>query len=149
MLYRNGTAPLVLLTNDGEQGGWDADEQRNPYFFERAKRELILQGVPENAIEILEPVVTGTADEAQLVVEWSRERGLNSILLVTSAHHSRRALLAFEKANQKGGGQLKIGMITAGFGSYMIMLPVWWVSTSGWRDVAVEHIKLVYYRATL
>lgn len=149
ILYRNGAAPIVLLTNDGEQGGWDPEEERNPYYFERARRELIRQGVPEYAIEVLEPVVAGTADEARMVVKASRERGFNSILLVTSPHHSRRALMTFGKVSEKGGRDLKIGLIAAYPYPDTELRPTWWLSPSGWRDVAGEYIKLVYYRAAL
>src|SRR5262247_1306470 len=43
-LYREGRAPLVLLTNDFTRGGWDSKQQRNPFFFERAMDELIKAG---------------------------------------------------------------------------------------------------------
>ena len=35
-LYREGRAPLIVLTNDGLISGWDRREERNPYFYELA-----------------------------------------------------------------------------------------------------------------
>ncbi|HJS23271.1 MAG TPA: hypothetical protein VJ751_02790, partial [Pyrinomonadaceae bacterium] len=35
-LYRQGRAPLVLLTDDHTRGGWSSALQRNPFFVERA-----------------------------------------------------------------------------------------------------------------
>src|ERR1043165_3340359 len=33
-LYREGRAPLVVLTDDGVMSGWDNREDRNPMFYE-------------------------------------------------------------------------------------------------------------------
>ena len=42
--FVRGRAPVVLLTNDGQRGGWSKEEERNPLFVERAesvrRREL-------------------------------------------------------------------------------------------------------------
>ncbi|HEY1404065.1 MAG TPA: hypothetical protein VGB05_08070, partial [Pyrinomonadaceae bacterium] len=35
-LFAAGRAPKIVLTNDGEQGGWSSAEQRNPFFSELA-----------------------------------------------------------------------------------------------------------------
>lgn len=35
-LFAAGRAPKIILTNDGEQGGWSSAEQRNPFFSELA-----------------------------------------------------------------------------------------------------------------
>ena len=45
-LFREGRAPLVVLTNDDTRGGWSNALQRNPYFVERASEELLKGGVP-------------------------------------------------------------------------------------------------------
>jgi hypothetical protein len=45
-LFREGRAPLVLLTDDNLMGGWSEAEQRNPLFVERAAGELRRAGVP-------------------------------------------------------------------------------------------------------
>src|SRR5947208_5329148 len=44
-LYREGRAPMVLLTNDGLISGWDNREERNPYYYELSTRRLVQQGV--------------------------------------------------------------------------------------------------------
>ena len=64
-LYKQGIAPRVFLTDDGERAGWSKTEQRNPPYFELARRSLTSQGVPEEAIEILPGEVTGTDWEAR------------------------------------------------------------------------------------
>ena len=38
--YRAGRAPVVILTDDKLISGWNKAEERNPYFYELAAREL-------------------------------------------------------------------------------------------------------------
>src|SRR6476620_5371261 len=48
-LYNSGRADRIILTNDNLQGGWLRSQQRNPYFYERARWELERLGVPESS----------------------------------------------------------------------------------------------------
>src|SRR5215210_5688553 len=52
-LFNEGFAPRVLLTDDGQRGGWSQPQQRNPFFVERAAAVLKGAGVPEEKIERL------------------------------------------------------------------------------------------------
>lgn len=35
-LYKEGRAPMIILTNDNQQGGWSPTLQRNLFYWERA-----------------------------------------------------------------------------------------------------------------
>src|SRR5688572_27901378 len=52
-LYRDGRAPLVLLTDDHTRGGSSSAQQRNPFFVERATEELLTGGVPAEKLYIV------------------------------------------------------------------------------------------------
>ncbi len=145
VIFKRGIAPKIFLTNDGLQGGWDQKEQRNPYFVELARSELIRQGVPENAIEILSTVVAGTNDEANLFVKISTERKLKSVLLVTSAFHTRRALRTFEREFAKETLRVEIGIESASPGTQTPKPSSWWLSSIGWETVPSEYVKTFYY----
>ncbi len=144
-LYRQGVAPKIFLTDDGLRGGWNQKEQRNPYFVERARWELIAQGVPENAIETLPGTVAGTDEEAVLFAKIAAEKNLKSVLLVTSAYHTRRAFRTFEKAASKSGLSVELGVESPPPGEQTPKQFVWWLSRRGWRDVAGEYVKILYY----
>ncbi len=143
-LYKQGVAPKILLTDDGLQGSWNSIEQRNPYYVELGRRELISQGVPENVIETLPAIVNGTKDEAELFVKTARENDLKSVLLVTSAYHTRRALRTFEKVSADSGLKMEIGIESAPLGQ-QTPPSYWWLSPSGWNTVAGEYVKSFYY----
>lgn len=145
LAFKKGIAPKIFLTNDGLKGGWNKKEQRNPYFVERAKWELIAQGVPESAIEILPEIVDGTHDEAALFAETFKERNLRSVLLITSAYHSRRTLRTFENAALKNNLSIEIGIEPAFVGQQTPPSFTWWLKRAGWQYVAGEYLKSFYY----
>ena len=88
-LFRAGKAPLVLMS-----GGID------PAFSQvseaQAMRDFIQDlGVPSAAV-LLEPDSRNTRENAQFTAVLLRQRQINSVLLVTSALHMRRALAHFK-----------------------------------------------------
>jgi len=143
-LYRQGRAPLVLLTNDQTRGGWSNALQRNPYFVERATDELVKASVPSEKIRILPGVVSSTRDESLLLKDYAESQRFRSILVVTSAYHSRRALQSL-RATFAGTG-ITVGLEPAPIGPFTPSPAFWWLQPLGWRTVGGEYVKLVYYR---
>ena len=143
-LFREGRAPVVLLTNDGELGGWSPDEQRNPLFHERAARELERAGVTAASVRLLPGTVSGTYEEASALRDYAAAHGLRSLIVVTSLYHSRRALWALRRAFRGSGIEVGLDAPPAGVGTPAPA--VWWLSARGWRAVPPEYPKLVYYR---
>ena len=144
-IFKQGVAPKILLTDDGLQGGWDRLEKRNLFFAESARRELINQGVPENAIEILPSIVESTHDEAVLLDKTAKDEGFKSILIITSPYHTRRALSAFEKVFRDKNDAVELGIESPEAGFQSPKPAFWWIYRSGWRSVAGEYLKSVYY----
>jgi uncharacterized SAM-binding protein YcdF (DUF218 family) len=143
-LFHEGRAPKIILTNDNIQSGWSNELERNPFFIERAAWELEGRGsVPESSIEMLQPTVSSTFDEAVLLREYAVSHGLRSILIVTSAYHSRRALWIFRKVFEGSG--ISIGITTVAPGQQTPIPATWWLHLRGWRVVAGEYLKLFYY----
>lgn len=144
-LYNKGVAPKIFLTDDGEKAGWSQTEQRNPPFVDLAKKELIAQGVPENVIEILKPNVSGTFSEAEVLQEKAKNENLKSLLIVTSAYHSRRSLWVFEKVFVEKNLQIQIGIEPSETGQQTPPPFIWWLTPRGWNLVAGEYVKFLYY----
>lgn len=140
-LYGEGRAPLVLLTNDGQRGGWSSAQQRNPYFFERATDELIKAGVPEANIRIVPGVAESTREEAQVIRNYAVNERFRYVLAVTSSYHSRRALKSLRNACAETGITVGLEPSSAAPSAF------WWLRVQGWRTVGVEFVKLVYYWA--
>ncbi|HET9032087.1 MAG TPA: YdcF family protein [Dokdonella sp.] len=90
-LYRAGRAPLVLLSGGClEELGYDWPEAPAMATF------LHDLGVPESAM-LLESESRTTRENALYSEKLLRARGINRVLLVTSALHMPRALATFRK----------------------------------------------------
>ena len=143
-LYREGRAPRVVLTDDGQRGGYSAADDRNPLFVERAARELRAAGVPGGAIEVAPGTVSSTYEEAARLRAHAESRGYGSLLVVTSAYQSRRALWTFRRVFE--GSAVRVGVEPVETGRQTPRPFLWWLHPLGWRLVPGEYLKLVYYR---
>jgi uncharacterized SAM-binding protein YcdF (DUF218 family) len=142
-LFFEGRSQRILLTNDNAQGPWSSVDQRNLFYYERSLEELRKAGVPSQSVEVLMKPVTATFDEAGVIREYAQEHGLQSILIVTSAYHSRRALWVFTKVFRDTG--VRIGLMTAERTEESPPPATWWLTLRGWKLVPTEYVKMVYY----
>ena len=142
--YAQGLANRVLLTNDNLRGEWSNAQQRNPFFYERARDNLLRLGVPPDRVEVLPTTVTNTYDEALALREYTVANKLRSLLVVTSAYHSRRVSWTFEKVFAETGITINVQSVEAGEETPRPL--TWWLHLSGWQMVPGEYVKYVYYR---
>jgi uncharacterized SAM-binding protein YcdF (DUF218 family) len=141
-IFTKEISSKIILTDDGLSGGWNNELNRNPSWAERARWELIALGVREDAVEVLPTIVQGTNEEAELIVKTAAKRGIKSVMLVTSAYHSRRTIWSFEKAAERKNLTLTIGVLSPPGKPN----PFWWLSVNGWTTIGLEWMKTVYYR---
>ncbi len=87
-LYRQGVAPVVLLS-----GGGSGPEPEG----ETMRRAALARGVPEAAI-VVEPSSRDTLGNAQETATLLRARGWRTIVLVSDDAHLPRAALLFRLA---------------------------------------------------
>jgi uncharacterized SAM-binding protein YcdF (DUF218 family) len=142
-LYRQGRAPIVILTNDSLISGWDRKEERNPYFYELAARELQRLGVPESKIQVVSDIALGTYEESLGVRDYASAHQLKRLLIVTSAYHTRRTLWSLRHACEGSG--IEIGIDSPPPGWQTPAPSRWWWRRWGWKVVAGEYVKLIYY----
>jgi uncharacterized SAM-binding protein YcdF (DUF218 family) len=141
--YKRSVAAKIFLTDDGERSGWSRLEKRNIPYVELAQRNLIAEGVPAAHIEIIKPVGSGTIYEAQQFKERSAEENWQTVLLVTSAYHTRRTLWTFERVFEPENVQF--GIVAAPPGEQTPAPNFWWLAPHGWSFVAGEYVKSFYY----
>ena len=142
-LFREGRAPLIILTDDKLISGWDGAEERNPYFYELAAKELQKRGVPAERIKVVSEAALGTYYESLNVCEYATKHKLKKLLIVTSDYHSRRALWSMRRACART--RIETG-VSAPCPGWQTPSPwTWWLRRWGWRVVAGEYGKIVYY----
>ena len=143
LLFKQGTAPLIILTNDGERGGWSREQRRNPLFVELAQNLLEQSGVPHDRIVIAPTEVDSTYTEAQAVKDFAQRKQIRSLVFVTSGYHTRRALWTVRRVFEGSGIEVGIQPVDTG-----LQTPsewTWWVTGKGWQFVAAEWVKYGYY----
>src|SRR5438045_2980613 len=87
-LYNAGYAPQIWLTRSVEPAA-SLQEMHVAYIGEDFfnSRVLMHEGVPSNAIQVLEPPINNTADEIVAVAgKLERERGDSVIFVTTKVH---------------------------------------------------------------
>jgi len=144
-LFKKGVAPRIFLTDDGGKAGWSTAERRNPSFVELARQSLIENGVAAENIEILEPAVSGTIDEARILSEKTKTARLKTVLIVTSAYHTRRAFSTFRRVFAENNQPVELGITSPPPGEQTPNPSYWWLSRFGWQMVAGEYVKSVGY----
>jgi len=142
-LLREGRAPIILLTNDNQRGPWSSAEQRNLYCYERSLEEIHNAGAPDKSVDVLMNEVSSTYEEAELVKRYAVDNGLKSVLVVTSAYHSRRALWTFSRVFRDK--EVKVGLTPVSPGTDSPRPATWWLTRRGWRLVPTEYVKMIYY----
>lgn len=142
-LYREGRAPVIILTNDRLTSGWSRTEERNPYFYELAANELQQRGVPATKIEVVSQIGSGTYEESLRLRDYATAHKLKRLLVVTSAYHSRRALWSLRRACE--GSEIEVGIDSPLPGWQTPSPTTWWWHRWGWKVVAGEYVKMIYY----
>ena len=142
-LFNDGRAPRIVLTNDRLQSSWSQEEQRNPYYYERSRDELRRAGVPDDKIAVIMVPIRSTYDEAVALREYSEANHLSSLLVVTSAFHSRRVFWTFRRVFE-GSGKL-IGIDPAEPRIESPAAATWWLHRLGWEMVPKEYGKILVY----
>ncbi len=86
-LWKAGKAPLIILSG-GNYEGYRPES-------EAMAEILLLMGIPESSM-LLESESRNTYQNALHTLPLLKEKGINQVLLVTSAYHMRRAATIFE-----------------------------------------------------
>ena len=131
MLYHDGYAPLVVLSNDGIFSSWSKKYHRNLYNVEWAEEELISLGVPREKIIKLPYYGSSTMFDAVGVKRFLLKSGIKNIIIVTNDYHTRRAYWTLRHI-------LKTENIAIDVYSVQSIRP-------GSKGLFVECVKLVYY----
>jgi uncharacterized SAM-binding protein YcdF (DUF218 family) len=142
-LYLNGLADQVIIV-EANMDAYNSIKARGVNFVnrtEQARSASVDLGIPSGKIVILPGEATSTQSEALIIRKYVEENpGLDTILLVTSSPHTRRASLIFNTAFRKAGINL---FVVSSPSTYTIYNPEnWWRRKEDIQTVLFEYIKL-------
>lgn len=132
-LYKAGWAPLLIFSGA-------AEDKSGPSNASMMRLQAVKEGVPENAITI-EQYSETTKQNAEKTQTIFDEKGIKSIVLVTSGYHQRRASLEFHK---RAGDTVEI--LNHPDSHDKDWSTWWWLTPRGWYLAVSEFVKtLVFY----
>lgn len=133
-MYKLGWAPLLVFSGA-------ATDKSGPSNAEAMRTQALAAGVPAGRI-LLDETSETTKQNADHAINIFEQHHINSVILVTSAYHQRRAGLEFGK---RAGMAIKI-----------VNHPVktddqwsqwWWLSATGWYLAVSEMVKIIVFFA--
>ncbi len=97
-LYREGYAPEIWLTHSTEPGE-TLEKMGIPFFGEDQYNKLVLihEGVPPQAIHVLDPPIVNTVDEIKVAAATLKPGKDAAVILVTTKVHTRRVHLLWHR----------------------------------------------------
>ena len=138
-LFNAGYAPQVWLTRTNQPAA-ALQEMHIAYIGEDFydARVLMQQGVPSNAIRVLDQPIDNTADEIRRIAgELDREKG-TAVIIVTSKVHTRRVRTLWKDLASRRGRAIVRGATNDPFDPSH-----WWRSTGDALDVVRESLGLM------
>jgi len=138
-VYKQGYAAHVWLTRSTEPAA-TLETLSVTYLGEESYNKQILmhEGVPESAIQVLEPPIVNTADEMKTIGETLRKENQRSVIIVSSKVHTRRVRVLWNRLSSRDGAAIIHGVSDDSFDPAH-----WWRSTSDALDVVREILGLM------
>jgi len=144
-VYRKRLAPHIFRAKELKPDNLDylKEKVRNyPTYFDLFILITEGFGIPGKVILSTEDRVGSTMDEARLVRKFVLDRGIKSLILITSLTHSRRAWLTFKKVFKDDN--IRIISLPS---HYQLFNPKdWWTKRKYTRELIFEYQKLIYYK---
>ncbi len=142
-VYKEGYAKNIFLAREELPDGFELVKERGldyPANIDLMVRMLQELGIPDSAITVSDGIVKSTFDEANVVKDLIKEKDYDSLIIVTSPTHSRRAWLIFKKII---GDDIRIQMSPSPYSEFKP--EGWWKRRRYVREVIIEYQKLIYY----
>ena len=138
-LYNAGWAPQIWLTR-GVEPAASLQEMHIAYIGEDFfnARILMHEGVPSNAILVLEPAINNTADEMRIIAAELERWKAGTVIIVTTKPHTRRVRTLWKDLSSGRGHAIVRAASTDPFTP-----GYWWRSTSDALDVVREVLGLL------
>jgi len=140
-LYEQGLAPIIVIARSEMLPAEKLGLAPNETDISIGVMEQL--GVPLEKIVVLpvEGGTTSTFDEAIALRQYIESHNIHSLILLTSAFHTRRAKWIFDR--ELAG--LPVALEVAAVPSYGFDESNWWQSEDGLITLNNEYIKLAYY----
>lgn len=146
-LYQKGFAKHIVFTNEFQPGA----DQLEPLGIKLEttadvfRKALVKLGVPDSAIILLPYVSSSTQDEALWIAKFLADNPqYQSLILVTSSYHSRRAGAIFRQVLRHLPDRLQMTVSPNPYTSFRV--EDWWKDRMSAKLLILEYIKWTHFQ---
>jgi uncharacterized SAM-binding protein YcdF (DUF218 family) len=144
---------VVILSGSGERLIMAADTLSRGYVYNlvitntdrvanrRLAREAEALGFDSDRIFVTDLPVDSTLDEARAVLQFARDKGWDSLMVVTDPYHSFRTRLIFRWELRGSGVSISVRPVVG----HWFRSSTWFYHRDGWRFIFLEIGKLFNY----
>jgi uncharacterized SAM-binding protein YcdF (DUF218 family) len=138
-LYKAGWAPQIWLTR-GVEPAASLQQMHIAYLGEDFfnSRVLMHEGVPSDAIRVLDPAINNTADEIRVIAADVQRLSSQTVIIVTTKAHTRRVRTLWRELSAGRGRAIVRAASTDPFAP-----DHWWRATGDALDVVREVLGLL------
>lgn len=143
-LYQEGRADKVIMVETGKPEVASILEERGTSILSKTGQSLkagISLGIPADSIIVLGSGSSSTQMEASVIRDYVIQTpSIDTLILVTSSFHTRRASMIFKSAFRKAGREVYISTSPSKYSSFEG--DAWWKSKEGIETVLLELLKI-------
>jgi uncharacterized SAM-binding protein YcdF (DUF218 family) len=147
-LYKEGRSGRMILVQEG-MGPYYMLESRGADILsttEQARNSAVSLGIPEDSITVLPGDARSTINEAVIISEYlAGKPGIDTIILVSSPSHMRRASMIFKAALRDAENPVYIGCSPSNYSNFNA--DRWWRDKEGVQTVLSEFVKIGSFMA--
>lgn len=137
-VYKQGYANRIWLTHSTEPAATLETLSIDYIGEESYDRQILMhEGIPESAIQVLDPPIVNTADEMKTIGQALRNVNPPAVIIVTSKVHTRRVKVLWNRISAHDGVAMVHGVSDDSFDPGH-----WWRSTTDALDVVREILGL-------
>ncbi|MCU1236624.1 MAG: hypothetical protein JWP63_4591 [Candidatus Solibacter sp.] len=133
LLVKQGYVPRVLVSGPAGMYGLNEADAAIHWAVERGYPAEWFVALPHQALS--------TRTESKVLLDYMRQHGIHSFLLVTSNYHTARARRVFLKTEREMGGGPEFRMVASGDKYYVP--GGWWKTREGLKVAFMEWAKTV------
>lgn len=146
-LYGEGVAPRVIIITES-MGAYRALEERGVRLISgtvQVRDALTRLGVPGDSIVILPGDARSTMEEAKAIRKYlESDQRIDTLVLVSSSYHMRRAGMIFETAFRESGRDVTVLCSPSDYTNFRSR--GWWKHKEEIQAVLTEFIKISSFR---
>jgi uncharacterized SAM-binding protein YcdF (DUF218 family) len=145
-LYNQKVADKVIIVEES-MGAYRVLEEKGVHLLSNSRQVLnaiVILGISADSIIILPGDATSTKMEAMIIKEYVAENpNIDTLLIVTSSDHTRRASMIFKSAFRDAGKKVYISCSPSSYTNFDAKR--WWKNKEDIQTVFMEYIKIVNF----